>query len=173
MSDVAFRLMNATFTLIDLFSTKIDQRVLTFGIQDGMTVIDYGCGPGRYATRFSKLVGESGKVFAIDIQPLALEAVKRKMQQQGRHNIVPVLTDGYNTGLPDHAADIACVIDMFFGVKDPSALLREVHRIIKTEGTLVIDDGHPSRATTLQKIKAATGWRIIEETRDHLKCKPV
>jgi ubiquinone/menaquinone biosynthesis C-methylase UbiE len=84
-----------------------------------------------------------------------------------------VLADGYNTGLPDHIADTVCVIDMFFGVKEPSAFLREVHRIVKAEGTLVIDDGHQSRATTLQKIKAAGGWSIVEETRDHLKCRPV
>ncbi len=173
MPDLAFRLMSATFSLIDLFSTKIDKRVLTFGIQEGMTVVDYGCGPGRYTLRFSKLVGENGRVYAVDIQPLALETVKRKMQHRALRNIVPALADGYATGLPDHAADIVCVIDMFFGVKEPAALLREVHRIVKAEGTLVIDDGHQSRQTTLQKIKAAGGWNIVEETRDHLKCKPV
>src|SRR5215218_4469338 len=124
MPDFAFRLMSAIMALKDLLFPYIDKRVTTFRIREGMTVVDYGCGPGRYTIRFSKLVGENGEVYAVDIQELALEAVKKKMEELDLRNIIPVLAAGYDTGLPDHFADIVCVIDMLFSVEDPSSLLR-------------------------------------------------
>jgi ubiquinone/menaquinone biosynthesis C-methylase UbiE len=173
MPDIAFRLMSATFALKDFLYPTIDKRVVTFGIREGMTVVDYGCGPGRYTTRFSKLVGRNGRVYAVDVQKLAVEAVKRKMAKQGLGNIMPVLAKGYDTGLPDQMADRVCALDMFFGVREPSTFLQEVHRIARPEGILIIDDGHQSRQTTLQKIKASGCWSVVEETPDHLKCLPV
>ncbi len=172
MPDFAFRMMSATFDLIDRFFPYIDRRAATFGIRPGMTVVDYGCGPGRYTTRFARLAGESGRVYAVDVQELAVEKVKHKRQAEGLNNIVPVLARGYDSGLPDHVADMVCALDMFFSVREPTTFLRELHRITKPEGVLVIDDGHQSRQVTLSKIRASGCWAIAEETRDHLRCTP-
>ena len=173
MPDIAFRLMSVIMALEDLLFPHIDQRVASFGIRKGMTIIDYACGPGRYSTRFSKLVGADGRVYAVDIHPLALATVRRKMDKQHLLNIVPVLAQGYDSGLPAHIADMVCALDVFFGIKDPSVFLREIRRITGPEGVLIIDDGHQSRAATLRKIKAAGGWTIAHETADHLTCTPV
>lgn len=62
---------------------------------------------------------------------------------------------------------------MFFIIKKPSEFLGELKRIAKSDGMLVIDDGHQSREETRKKILASDRWTICEETRDHLKCKPV
>lgn len=173
MPDIAFRLMSAIMALKDLVYPTIDKRVTAFGIHAGMTVVDYGCGPGRYTIRFAKLVDRGGNVYALDVQPLAIEAVKRQMAAHALDNIVPVLAKGYDTGLPDRIADMVCALDMFFALREPSTFLREVHRITKPEGVLILDDGHQSRQSTLAKVRAAGGWRITEETRDHLKCVPL
>jgi ubiquinone/menaquinone biosynthesis C-methylase UbiE len=138
-----------------------------------MTVVDYGCGPGRYTTWFARLVGLEGRVYAVDIHEMAIKAIRRHMQQQHLENIVPVLANGYHAGVPDHVADMVCAIDMFFSVSDPTAFLAELKRISKEDGVLIIDDGHQSRATTKRKLAASGHWTIAEETRDHLRCKPV
>jgi len=39
----------------------------------GMTVVDYGCGPGRYSIKFAEIVGNQGLVYAVDIHELAIE----------------------------------------------------------------------------------------------------
>ena len=173
MPDMAFRLMSAVMTLKDFLYPTVDKRVITFGIREGMTVVDYGCGPGCYTTRVAKLVRHTGRVYAVDVQELAVEAVKRKMAAQGLGNIVPVLAKGYDTGLPDKLADMVCALDMFFGLREPTTFLREVYRITKPNGVLIIDDGHQSRQRTLQKIQASGCWRVTEETRDYLTCRPV
>jgi ubiquinone/menaquinone biosynthesis C-methylase UbiE len=172
MSNLSFRLMSLAMSIVDLVTPKIDTRVATFGIKEGMTVVDYGCGPGRYTTRFARLAGASGKVYAVDIHPLAIETVKVKAAKEKLANITPVLAEGYSSGIPDHVADVVCAIDMFRGIKEPSAFLTELRRIAKPDGMLIIDDGHQPRAATKAKIQASGQWVISAETPDHLTCTP-
>jgi len=82
-----------------------------------------------------------------------------------------VLIQGYNSTLPDDVADVICAIDMFFIIKKPTEFLAELKRILKSDGTLVIDDGHQPRSVTKAKIFDSGLWDIVEETRDHLECK--
>jgi ubiquinone/menaquinone biosynthesis C-methylase UbiE len=172
MPNAWFRGMTLLFRLVDFFFPHVGKRARRFGIEEGMTVVDYGCGPGRYATRFADLVGDKGKVYAVDIHELAIEAVNRKVRKRNLRNIEPVLAQGYDSAVPDGVADVVCAIDMFFIIKKPAEFLGELRRIAKAEGTLVIDDGHQPRSVTRQKILDSGLWDILEETRDHLKCKP-
>ena len=173
MSDVSFRGMEFLFRVIDFVHPYIDKRVQGFGIQPGMTVVDYGCGPGRYTTSFAHLVGHEGRVFAVDIHELAIEGVKKRIQKQGLKTVTPILVKGYHSGIPDGVANITCAIDIFFAISDPTAFLKELRRITHPKGFLIIDDGHQSRKETKRKIAASGYWEITEESKDHLKCKPL
>ncbi|HEY32211.1 MAG TPA: class I SAM-dependent methyltransferase [Dehalococcoidia bacterium] len=172
MSDTSFKMMTLLMRVIDLIFPYIRKRVKGFGIQEGMTVVDYGCGPGRYTTVFAEMVGENGKVYAADIHELAIEAVKKKIEKHNLRNIEPVLVDGYNSGLPDNVADVVCAIDMFFTVKNPTEFLAELKRITKSDGVLVIDQGHQSRSVAKEKILGSGCWDVVEESKDHMKCRP-
>ena len=171
MPDLAFRLMQAAFEVQDFLFPYIDRRVRGFGIERGMTVVDYGCGPGRYTVAFARLVGASGTVFAVDVQELAIHAVRRRAQAQGLAHVQAVLAGGYDTGLPSRIADRVCAIDMFFGVRDPNAFLAEVSRLLKPDGLLILDDGHQSRDATRRKLAASGLFEIAAESRDHLTCR--
>ena len=171
MSDASFRFMEALFKIQDALFPYIDRRVKRFGIEAGMTVVDYGCGPGRYTVRFARLAGASGRVYALDVQELALEAVRRRAVREGLGNVEAVLVRDYDSGLPAGIADRVCAIDMFFGVRDPGAFLAEVDRLLKPEGLLLLDDGHQSRAVTLAKLAASGRFEVAEETLDHLTCR--
>ena len=106
------------------------------------------------------------------MQELAIEYVKRKMNSLGLKNIIPVVAKGYATGIPDHIADVVFALDMFFGVRDPSALLAEIHPIVRPTGVLILDDGHQSREQTLEKLGRSGKWEIMQASRDHLRCIP-
>jgi ubiquinone/menaquinone biosynthesis C-methylase UbiE len=172
MSNTSFRVMVMLFNMIDLLHPHVGRRVSRFGIDKGMTVVDYGCGPGRYSVKIAEIVGEEGRVYAADIHELAIEGVRKRARKHNLDNIRPVLIDGYNSTLPDHMADLVCAIDMFWIIKEPARFLAEIKRITREEGILVIDDGHQPRRETRRKILDSGLWDIVEETSDHLKCRP-
>ena len=173
LPNLVFRLMDLTFILSDIFFPRLDGQVKEFGIKEGMTVVDYGCGPGRYTVRFARLTGETGMVYAVDIHELAIKGVARKMNKLGLGNVTPLLAEGYNSGVPDYAADVVCALDMFFMIQQPADFLAELHRITKPDGCLVIDDGHQPRPVTIERILESGLWDIWQETPDHLKCRPL
>jgi ubiquinone/menaquinone biosynthesis C-methylase UbiE len=72
-SNFDFRLMSLVLRLRDLRLPRME-IMREVGIQTGSWVLDFGCGPGSYVPAVSELVGPSGKVYALDIHPLAKEA---------------------------------------------------------------------------------------------------
>ena len=174
--DFAFRGMAFLFLFWDFFreiTSQFSRRLARFGIENGHTVIDYGCGPGGYLKAASNLVGQNGKVYAADIHPLAIEAVRKKIAKYGLRNVAPILTDKYHCALEDQTADVIYALDMFHMVRNPNDFLSECHRLLKKQGHLIIDDGHQSRKETKRKITDSHVWNIAQETRSHLVCMPV
>ena len=177
ISNRSFRFMALMMQIHDFICPFIEKRIRQFGIEKGMIVIDYGCGPGRYTTKLAELVGNKGKVYALDIHKLAINTVRRKIEKYNLKNIEPILIDGYNSTLPNDTADVVCAIDMFPGIKKPTDLLKEIRRITKKDGILIIDGWHETfnyqpPSSVIPKILDSEIWEIIEETSDHLKCKP-
>ena len=171
MSDIGFRMMSFMFDVKDIIC-PVDKRLESFGIKEGFTVIDYGCGPGRYLERASRLAGEKGKVYAADIHELAIRSIKRKIEKCNLKNVEPVLVNGYSCDIKDHAADMIYALDMFHMIKEPIPFLRELHRLLKKDGFIIIDDGHQPRSETKAKINNSKIWNVTEESKNHLTCIP-
>ncbi|ABN56263.1 Methyltransferase type 11 [Methanoculleus marisnigri JR1] len=168
--DLYFRLMSLTIRIRDHF--RPPARLLTeFGIREGMTVVDYGCGPGSYVKGASGLVGAAGTVYAVDVHELAVKAVSHRSRKEGLRNVIPVLANGYDSTLPDAAADLVYALDMFHLVERPEAFLAELRRITKPDGTLVLDDGHQSREKTRRALLDSGVWSIEAETGEYLRCR--
>ncbi len=147
MPNLGFRVMVWTMRLEDLFKSPA-AKLKKVPFKEGMTVVDYACGPGRYTIPAAELVGLKGKVFAVDSQPLAIETVKIKAVNRSLTNVIPVLVDSFNTGIPDSSADIVLLIDAISPIKDRDILFREIHRLLKPDGFLFMDSSHmqPSQA---------------------------
>ncbi len=171
MPGIYFRMMAATMQIRDLL--KPPRRILdTMGIEEGMCVVDYGCGPGSYIGRASELAGERGRVFAVDIHELAIASVTKRIEKEGLGNVTPVLAEGYHSALESGVADLVYALDMFHMVDDSCTFLEELRRIAKPDATLIIDDGHQLRETTRSLIRNSGAWVIEEERADYLRCRP-
>ncbi|HOP62140.1 MAG TPA: class I SAM-dependent methyltransferase, partial [Spirochaetota bacterium] len=171
MPDFSFRIMSFLFLLRDLL-TPFDRKLGSFGIDKGDTVIDYGCGPGSYLSRSSALTGPEGKVFAADIHELAIQSVNRRIKEKKLNNVEAVKIDSYKCPLPDNTADIIYALDMFHMVKEPQRFLNELHRLLKKDGKLIIDDGHQSRKKSLRKISDSNLWDIAENRKGWIVAVP-
>ena len=85
-------------------------------------------------------------------------------------NVIPVLSHGSGSDIPDDACDLIFAIDMFHMVKEPYQFLKELCRIIRINGILIIEDGHQPRTATREKILKSGCWKIITEEKRFLRC---
>jgi ubiquinone/menaquinone biosynthesis C-methylase UbiE len=170
MPNLAFRAMALSFRVRDWLISPA-KKVDRLHLQEGMVVIDYGCGSGSYLKPASERVGTTGQIYALDVQPLAVETARQCALTHGLDNVTAILVQGGDTGLKDNTADLVFAFDMFHMVEDPAAFLTELARILKPEGVLHIEDGHQSRAEARQKILQTGDWRIVSERKKGLCCK--
>ncbi len=167
----AFRIMAFIFNVADLI--KLNTKKLDpFHLQKGHVVVDYGSGTGRYLPLASRLVGDDGIVYAVDIHELAVRSAFRTIENHNLRNVKPILTDGKSVEIPSQTADIIYALDMFHMVKNTQPFLQELNRITKPRGFLFLEDGHQPRSLTKEKVLGSGCWNIVEETKSFIKCSP-
>ena len=146
-----------------LYGLFVDpQRLLAqAGIRDGQRVLEVGCGPGFFTIPAAKMAGETGYVYALDINPVAVEHVRRKITRARLGNVEVRLADASETGLPSGRIDVAFLFGVMKAFKDVSKVLREMHRVLRTTGALSIRSGIP--AHKLAQIVTRDGLFAIKE----------
>lgn len=139
------------------------QKVLTeIGIKPGQKVLEVGCGPGFFTIPAAEIVGNDGVVYAVDVQPLAIEKIKAKMVRHNVTNVQPMLTNAAETGLSDHSVDLAFVFNLpvIFGGRE--RLLAEMYRILKPGGRLVYKRTGVASARQMVEAIAKEGFDYAE-----------
>ena len=159
--DFAYRLMVWTMKVEDLFHDPAD-LLKKVPLKEGMTVVDYACGPGRYAIPAAETVGPSGEVYAVDSQPLALEIVKKKAKRKSLANIMPVLVDSFDTGIQEASADVVLLIDAITPIRDRDSLFKEIHRLLKAHGLLFMDSSHEGIAKARNIVESTGLFDILK-----------
>ena len=160
-SNLHFRLMAFTFKFRDLL--RPPQRLLKKArLEEGMYVVDYGCGADSFTIPAAELVGPEGKTFAVDIHPLALRSVKKRASRKALENIETILVAGYDTGIRDSSVDRVLLIDTFAQVEDREALLRELHRVLKGDGLLLLALEHMSMSTQKEIVMKSGLFNIVD-----------
>ncbi len=170
MNRLLFNGMAWSFRLRDLL--KPPRQVLQpADIQPGLTVVDYGCGPGSYTIEAAKMVGPEGRVYGVDIHPLAVESVRRKAARLGLNQVAGVLVDGFDTGLPAGCADRVLLMDMIHMVPDRPALLREVRRLLQPDGRAFVQVHHMSPEPIIAALDAS-GFTVADRGGGNLLARP-
>ncbi|MGQ9571988.1 MAG: class I SAM-dependent methyltransferase [Dehalococcoidia bacterium] len=160
-SALAFRVMTLVYKLRDLLHnprTSLEKARLA----EGMSVVDYGCGPGSFTIAAAELVGSEGKVFAVDIHPLAIASVNQRASRRGLQNVETILVRGYDTGIEQSSIDRVLLIDTIHLIEDPNALFREIHRMLKPDGLLFMEKGHMPMARQKEILEKTGLFRVVE-----------
>lgn len=126
--------MSLMLKMRDLF-VKPDKVLREAEIKEGDVVLDFGCGPGNYALEAAKMVGEKGKVYALDLHPMACDKIKEKAIKYNLNNLFPIQSDG-KTDLKDASVDIVLLYYVLHHVEDKQSILQEMHRILKPNAIL-------------------------------------
>lgn len=151
MPNMAFRGLSLVLRAREKFGNP-QKQLAKAGIAQGQRVLDYGCGIGSYAISAAQIVGGDGAVYALDIHPLAIETVERRARKENLANVVTIQSDR-ETGLPDESMDAVLLYDVLHMVPDKGALLRELHRVLKSGGFLSVMPNHMADDGFLQTMQ--------------------
>lgn len=163
MSNLAFNGMSLFFKVRDFISPR-RQVLEDAGLRPGDRVLDYGCGPGAYIPDAAEMVGEAGRVYALDVHPLAIERVQHIA---GKRNLTNVETIQSNcrTGLPDGSLDVVLMYDVFHMLNNSQAVLAEMHRVLKPDGLLSFNDPHMGRDDIIAGVTDSQLFTLAEKGR--------
>jgi ubiquinone/menaquinone biosynthesis C-methylase UbiE len=126
--------------MLDNWLRRLVQRpkkLLGEYVREGDTVFDVGCGPGFFTIDLAKMVGDTGKVVAIDLQDKMLRRVRKKAEKHGVSGRM-----AYHRCEPDRIglkrqANFVLAFYMVHETPDPPAFLREVKGLLKPGGKML------------------------------------
>lgn len=142
------------------------------GVKPGMVIGEVGAGRGRYTVYLARGVGETGKIYANDINPKSLEYLRLRCQNEGLHNVETVLGEVDDPLFPKGALDMAFMVLTYHHLAKPVGLLKNLIRSLKPGAQIVIIDPDPVRdgdrggreSTSVEKIRsdaARAGLRLM------------
>jgi ubiquinone/menaquinone biosynthesis C-methylase UbiE len=148
-----------------------------------MVVADVGAGTGLFTRLFSPVVGESGRVYAVDISEEFVAHVEKVAREQKMGNIVGVVCKPDTVELPPASVDLVFICDTYHHFEYPQKTMRSIHKALKPKGQVVLIDFHRIKGVSTdwvmnhvragqevfsQEITSA-GFKQIEERKDLLK----
>lgn len=150
------------------------------GLEEGWQVADLGCGSGFLTFEAARVVGDSGKVFAVDIQKTVLSVIKSKIKFLGLRNVTPCWANLEilgSTKIAQGSIDLAILTNVLFQSKKHREIFEEAKRILKKKGRFLVIDWRkegvlfgPSLSFRISKEEAknkaeAAGFKFIKEVK--------
>ncbi len=161
MSNFEFRIMSWKFKS-RYKPEKVEAALREVGFKPGAVILDFGCGPGGYTLATAEKVGESGKVYAVDIHPLAVKKVRRSAAKRGLRNIEVIHSD-CETGLKDSSVDIVILYDVFHEFSEREKVLKELHRVMRDGAELSFSDHHLEDDEVVREITKSGLFKFVEK----------
>lgn len=152
-------------TMYGLFVNPYSKLAMA-GLKQGQQVLEVGCGPGFFTVPAAKIVGETGRVYALDINRAAVQYVRSKIVREGLRNVEVKLADARQTGLREDSVDVAFLFGVLLALKSINEVLAEMHRVLKTKGVLSIQSGMPEKK--LLETVTANGLFHLRERADRI-----
>lgn len=118
-------------------------NVLQLGLREGMRVADLGSGVGHHALFASPIVGDIGRIYAVDVQEEVLKHLYESAKTRGIKNIETVwgnIEKQGGTTLKEQSMDAVILSNTLFQLEERSPAVLEIKRILKPGGRLLVID---------------------------------
>jgi ubiquinone/menaquinone biosynthesis C-methylase UbiE len=148
---------------------QINRVMDILGIASGKTVADIGAGSGWFTVRAARRVGESGVVYAVDINPEAIRYIDERAKKEKLRNVKPILGKPNDPLLPAGAIDAVLLLKTYHEIAEPITLLKNLRTALRAGAKVGIidrngngEDHGVSRDVVLREAKQA-GYRLLEQ----------
>jgi SAM-dependent methyltransferase len=143
-------------------------KILGQFVREGMIVLEPGCGMGYFTLPLARMVGQRGRVIAVDVQAKMLSAIERRARKANLLDRMKLRQAGAEgLGLEDlfGQVDFAVAIHMVHEVPEQAFFLEELWKALKPGGKLLVIEpkGHVSEAQFKQTLTVAEKAGFIQE----------
>jgi ubiquinone/menaquinone biosynthesis C-methylase UbiE len=142
------------------------------GVKPGMVIGEVGAGRGYFTFWLSRGVGDTGKVYANDIDSSALSYIERRYADEKVANIETVLGTVDDPRFPLAALDMVFMVNAFHDLERPVELLANLRPCLKPDATVVLMDCDPARFSdpdnhflTRSQVEETVGRSVFELVR--------
>jgi|HubBroStandDraft_5_1064220.scaffolds.fasta_scaffold12167_6 SAM-dependent methyltransferase len=153
----------------------INQVMNTLGIAPGKNVADIGAGSGWFTVRAAQRVTNSGKVYAVDINPEAIDYINGRARKENLGNIKTILSKPDNPELPPDSVDAVLFLKVYHEVAQPVVLLRNLRASLKPDARIGIIErngngtDHGINKDVVLREAGEAGYRLLDEHDDLVK----
>ena len=131
------------------------ERVMdAIGLKPGMVIGEAGAGRGYLTFKLIGRIGESGKIYANDIDKGVLKSIRNRCERERIHNITTVLGEVADPRFPVNDLDMIIMLHAFHDFEKKVEWLKNAKKYMKPRATLVIIDSHDPH-TGLDKSKVS------------------
>jgi rhodanese-related sulfurtransferase/precorrin-6B methylase 2 len=124
---------------------RFDLLFKALDLKPGAVVADVGAGDGVYTVRLARIVGETGRVYAVDISTSALERLRARLAREGVTNVEVIHGDVDNPKLPVGLLDGVLVVNAYHEMREYLPMLTHIRAALKSTGRLVMADNTSAR----------------------------
>jgi ubiquinone/menaquinone biosynthesis C-methylase UbiE len=145
------------------------QRILSPYVHGGMTVLDFGCGPGFFTPEIARMVGPNGRVIAADLQEGMLQKLRVRLQGSGLESRVTLHQCQENDMRLSQPVDFVLAFYMVHELPDQSAFFTGIWAVLNPGGRILVVEPplHVSKRgfEAMVRIAQSVGFATAERPR--------
>jgi ubiquinone/menaquinone biosynthesis C-methylase UbiE len=111
-------------------------------LKEGEVIADIGAGSGYFSSRLPRHVGETGRVYAVDVNPDMIIHINRKIRDLGTKNLITVLAAPDDPLLANSSIDRFFICDTWHHIENQAQYLKVLKRMLKPGGQIIMIDFH-------------------------------
>ena len=133
-------------------------------LKPGMVVADVGAGSGYHAFRMARLVGDTGRVLAVDVQPEMLRLIEGRAKKERVANVVAVRGEEADPKLPAGGVDLVLMVDVYHEFRRPYEMGQKLVAALKPGGRLAfVEYRAEDPAVPIKAVHKMTERQVIKE----------